>query len=326
LRIIRPHFFFMMQSLYSTRLIPALLAFLLSLALAACGGGLAAASITASTPALIGARDSSTPRLSGDTATDGLNWINYRRQQVGVPLLERNGRLDTAAVGQSHYLQLNKKVTHVQTVDNPGFTGVTLADRLAASGFGFTQTGHAFGEVIAATGTQSGFNAADELVTAIYHRFVILEPMSKEAGAGAGTAGDSTYFTTDVAADGLDRGLGSGNFITYPAANQQLVPTLFNSDGELPDPTPGRNQVGFPVSIHADLVSTVNVQRFTIQPRGGAPLPVQLMTNANDPNTPVSAAAIIPLDILIAATTYDVRFVGNVDGVAVNRSWQFTTQ
>jgi uncharacterized protein YkwD len=307
-------------------MIPALPVLLLSILLAACGGS-ASDSATVSTPALISAKDSSTPRLSGDTATDGLNWINYRRRQVGIPELKRNARLDTAAQGQSNYLELNQTVTHVQTVDNPGFTGVTLADRLAAAGFGFAHTGYAFGEVIAATGSTSGFNAADELITAIYHRFVILEPMSKEAGAAAvSTTGSSTYLTADVAADGLDQALGNGGFVTYPIANQQLVPTLFNSDGEVPNPIPGRHQVGFPVSVHADLVSNVKVQSFTIQPRGGPPLPVQLMTNASDPQTPVSAAAIIPLDVLVASTTYDVQFVGDVNGVAVNRSWAFVTQ
>jgi uncharacterized protein YkwD len=315
-----------MSSLYPSRAVPVLVACVLLLALAACGGSIASAD-TASTPSLVSAKDSSTPRLSGDTAIDGLNWINYRRRQVGVQTLTSNFRLEAAAQGQSNYLQINKVVTHVQSVGYPGFTGVTLADRLSAAGFGFSQTGHAFGEVIAATGTNSGFNAADELITAIYHRFVILEPMSKDVGAAADEAVDgSTYFTADVAADGLNQGLGSGKFVTYPVANQELVPTFFNNDGETPNPVPSRHQVGFPISIHADLVSTVSVQHFTVQPRGGLPLPVQLMTNASDPNTPISAAAIIPLDVLAAATTYDVAFTGSVDGTAVNRSWTFTTQ
>lgn len=316
----------MLPSLGRRRTNPVLLACALSLFLAACGGSIATAE-SPSTPALVGATDNTTPRPSGDTAADGINWINYRRQQAGVPALTRNARLDAAALGQTNYQQVNQIVTHTQIVGKPGFTGVSLADRLSAAGFGFSQTGHAFGEVIAATHTDSGFVAADELVTAIYHRFVILEPMSKEAGAAAANAiGGATYLTADVAADGLNQGLGSGNFITYPAAGQELVPAFFNNDGETPDPVPSRRQVGFPISIHADLISTVSVRRFTVQPRGGSPLPVQLLTSAIDPNTPASAAAIVPLDVLAAATTYDVRFDGNVDGVAVSRSWAFTTQ
>jgi hypothetical protein len=37
-------------------------------------------------------------------------------------------------------------------------------------------------------------------------------------------------------------------------------------------------------------------------------------------------AAIVPLAPLKAATVYDVSFVGAVDGVAVTKSWSFTTK
>ncbi len=296
---------------------------LLSLALVACGGAPADA---ASSAAVVSARSEDAPRASGDSATDGLNWINFRRQEAGLTLLQRNARLDVAASGQSRYLQTNQTVTHVQTVGKPAFTGVTLTDRLTASGYAFSRDGHVSGEVIASTGSRSGFNAADELVTAIYHRFVVLEPMSKQAGVAVAAGSDGIYFTADMVADGLDHGLGIGKFITYPVADQELVPTVFHSDGENPAPVPDRHDVGFPVSIHADLLSSVQVQRFTLRPHGGAPLPVQLLTSATDPNTPTSAAAIIPLDVLLASTLYDVQFVGRVDGQPVSRSWQFSTQ
>ena len=297
---------------------------LLFLTLAACGGSPADANVPAAA-SKVAVRDEA-PRTTGDTATDGLNWINFRRRQAGLTALSRNQLLDHAALGQSAYLELNDIVSHVQSAGKPGFTGTTLADRLAASGYGFANNGHAFGEVIAATGSNSGFNAADELVTAIYHRYVLLEPMSKQAGAAAVSASHETWFTADTAADGLDQGLGAGHFITYPVAAQTAVPTLFHNDGEKPEPVPGRHDVGYPVSVHADLLSSLQVQRFSLRPRGGNPVPVQLLTAATDPNTPTSAAAIIPLEVLQAATTYEVQFAGRVDGVQVARNWQFTTQ
>jgi len=103
---------------------------LLSLALVACGG--APADAASSTAAVVSAHSEDAPRPSGNSATDGLNWINFRRQEAGLTLLQRNGRLDVAASGQSNYLQANKTVTHIQTVGKPAFTGVTLTDRLAA--------------------------------------------------------------------------------------------------------------------------------------------------------------------------------------------------
>ena len=266
------------------------------------------------------------PRATGDTATDGLNWINFRRRQAGLGTLARNYRLDRAAYGQSSYLRANNTVSHLQIIGRPGFTGATLTDRLSASGYGFINSGHAYGEVIAATGSNSGFNAADELVTGIYHRFVVFEPMSKQAGVAAVNGRSETYFTADTTADGLDQGLGIGHFITDPASAQTDVPTLFHNDGEKPEPVPGRHDVGFPISVHADLLSAMQVQRFILRPRGGTALPVQLLTSSLDPNTPTSAAAIIPLDVLASGTTYEVQFVGRVDGVQVARNWTFTTQ
>jgi len=302
------------------------------LLLAACGGAPADAYPAASTKAattVTTARDdamSAMPRTTGDTATDGLNWINFRRRQAGLSALARNLRLDHAAQGQAGYLEVNRTVSHVQTPGRPGFTGVTLTDRLASSGYGFANVGHAYGEVIAATGSSSGFNAADELVTAIYHRFVVLEPMSKQAGVAAVNGNNETYFTADTTADGLDQGLGAGRFITYPVAAQTEVPTLFHNDGEKPEPVPGRHDVGFPISVHADLLSSLQVLHFSLRPKGGAALPVHMLTSVIDPNTPTSAAAIIPIDVLQAATTYEVQFVGRVDGVQVARNWQFTTR
>ena len=297
---------------------------LLLLLLAACGGAPADAYVPAASNKSVARNDQ--PRATGDAATDGLNWINFRRRQAGLSALTRNLRLDRAAMGQANYLQANRTVSHTQTAGRPGFTGVTLTDRLAASGYGFANNGHAYGEVIAATGSDSGFHAADELVTAIYHRFVVLEPMSKQAGAAAVNSRSETYFTADTTADGLDQGLGVGQFITYPASAQSEVPTLFHNDGEVPVPVPGLHEVGFPVSVHADLLSSLQVQRFTLRAKGGAQLPVHLLTSAIDPNTPTSAAAIIPLEVLQPATTYEVQFAGRVDGVQVARNWQFTTQ
>jgi hypothetical protein len=98
------------------------------------------------------------------------------------------------------------------------------------------------------------------------------------------------------------------------------------SDSESPDPVPNLNEVGYPISVHADISATVTVTRFTVRPRGGADLSVRLLARAVDPDTPQSAAAIVPLAKLTAGTTYDVSFSGTVDSVAVTRNWSFTTK
>lgn len=308
----------MAQSFRSASIISALLAALL---LAACGGG-GGGDGTSSAATL----EQNAPQATGNTATDGFNWFNFRRQQIGEQALARNNALDGAAQGHSDYQKINNTITHEQIPGKAGFTGEEVMDRLTQAGYQFTQNGRA-GEVISSSGNTSGAHAADSLIAAIYHRFVIFEPMFKEVGAGAATvAGGATYFTTDFTANGLDSGLGTGQSIVYPFANQTNVSINFFSDNEEPDPVLTQNEVGYPISIHADTISTVVAQTFTVQPRGGAVLQVQLMQKASDSQTPKSVAAIIPLNVLASNTIYDVQFIGTIDGIAVNRTWSFTTR
>jgi uncharacterized protein YkwD len=298
--------------------------------LAACGGGgggsSSASSNTASStplPLEVGA-----PVLTNDIATDGRNWINYRRGQVGMSTLAHSNIIDIAALGHSEYQRTNNTVTHEQTSGKPGFTGVTELDRLTAAGYVFANTNHAYGEVISATTNQTGAYMAEELITAIYHRFVIFEPVFKEIGTGAAsTSAGYSYFTADFTANnGYGAGLAAGTVAVWPFNGQTQVPINFFSDYEEPDPVPNANEVGYPVSVHANITSIVKVQSFSVRPRGGSDLTVRQLSHDVDSKTPASAAAIIPLTRLASATTYDVSFSGTVDGTPVSRSWSFTTK
>lgn len=312
---------------------------LASLILTACGGGGDdKSSVTTSTNAAasISPQDIGVPAATGNTATDGLNWFNFRRRQLGLQVLSRSSVIDTAALGHSIYQRDNDTITHEQIEGKMPFTGRTAGDRLRRAGYTIPVNGFAYGEVISATTDTSGFNAAEDLIAAIYHRFVIFEPLFKEAGVGAaGRSGGLTYFTTNFTAIGLTGGLAQGNIVQYPVADQTRVPRNFFSDNESPDPVPNANEVGYPVSVHANITDILEVQTFTITPRGGNPLPVRLLRKADDVHTPESVAAIVPLSPLAENTVYDVRFVGRVSGVGsnsapwstnINRSWSFTTQ
>lgn len=267
------------------------------------------------------------PGATGDTAIDGFNWFNYRRSQIGLSMLTCNEMINKAAAGHSNYLRLNNTVTHDQVSGNPGFTGVTTQNRLANAGYALTGQ-YAYGEVISAAASNDGFYHAEELIAAIYHRFVIFEPRFREMGTGTATGNGYTYFTADMAASGtLAPGLGVGKIVSYPKDGQVSVPTSFDSDTESPDPVPNLNRVGYPVSVHADIDSSgITVTSFTINPRGGAQMTTRLLSSATDQHTSKQAAAIIPLSTLAPNTTYDVSFVGKVDGVSVTKNWSFTTK
>lgn len=300
-------------------------------ALVACGGGSGSSTTPAAVtaPASVLPLEPGAPVMLNNVSTDGLNWINFRRAQIGIPVLTRNSVVDIAAQGHSEYQKTNNIVTHDQTEGKPGFTGVKLINRLNAAGYLISSSNsYAYGEVISATTNNSGFYMAEELITAIFHRFVIFEPKFKEIGTGAATTSSGyTYFTSDFTANnGYGPGIGSGNVVMWPANGQTKVTPNFYSDYESPDPVEGINEVGYPISVHADINVALVVQSFTVRPRGGADLSVKLVKAGSASDNRSSAAAIIPLSALKANTTYDVTFAGTTDNVAITKSWSFTTK
>lgn len=304
------------------------------LALSACGdgvddsqrdqpGGGTAVTPSPAAPAPTPAADA--PALTGNIALDGRNWINYRRAQIGVPAVSQNAQIDNAALGHSEYLRINNLLSHDQEAGRQGFTGVSLEDRLAAAGYTLDKDrGFAFGEVISGSSNGSGFFMTEELITAIYHRFVIFEPMFREIGTGAASASRGYhYFTADFASrSGYGPGIARGTIVTWPFSGQTGVAPNFFSDTEEPDPVPDRNEVGYPISVHTNLDSTLAVGSFTVRPSGGADLQVLRVA----PLKNETAASIIPVLPLRAATTYEVNFTGTVNGAAVARAWSFTTR
>ena len=317
-----------------------------ALALAACGGGgggndtPAPAPTPASPPITQPApvtpppvqapvpADPGAPAVTGNVATDGLNWLNYRRAQAGLSVLPRNGLIDNAALGHSNYQRQNE-VTHVQEAGKAGFTGKVLFDRLAAVGYA-NPNSYFYGEVISASTNGTGAYLAEELITAIYHRFAIFEPRFREIGAGATTDSRGyTILTVNFAANGgYGTGLGSGKVAVWPVDGQAGGRTNFFSDYEAPDPVADLNEVGYPVSVHADADVRLTVSSFTIRPRGGAVLNAKLLSaDADSKNTTTRAAiAIVPMAVLAKNTTYDVSFVGTGNGVPITQNWSFTTR
>ena len=123
------------------------------------------------------------PRFSGDVALDGLNWFNFRRQQAGLSPLSWVALLDASATAHAKYQQQNNLITHGQDDKRSGFTSEQSPDRLLAAGNTLTQQACAKGEAVGASKQADGFALADVLLTAVYHRYVILELAFDRFGA-----------------------------------------------------------------------------------------------------------------------------------------------
>jgi uncharacterized protein YkwD len=274
-------------------------------------------------------QDASAPVLTKNVAVDGRAWINYRRSQIGLPPLTESVTVARAAQGHSDYQRINNIVTHEQTRGKQGFTGVTLQDRLKSAGYSFAEDNR-IGEVISASDNQTGFYMAEELVTAIYHRFVMFEPVFQEIGTGSATnSANYAYFTADfVTNNGYAAGLAAGTLATWPLNGQTRVPINFDSDQEKPDPVPDARLVGYPISVHTNLTRTLTVRSFTVRAHNSnSNLTTRLLIKDNDANiSTASVAAIIPIAPLVANTVYDVSFSGAIDGTAITKNWSFTTK
>ena len=294
------------------------------LMLGACGGESSNDGLPGT--AQLRAQEIAAPPASGDVASDGLIWFNFRRQQAGLLPLARDAVLDQAATAHAQYQLLNHSVAHEENPGRPGFTGFDAPQRLQAAGFPLTTATVADGEVIAATARPDGFAAADGLITAIYHRYLIFEPRFSTAGAGAATRpGAYSWLTVNMVAPRQSSGLGKGQLVVWPHAGQRSVRANFYSNQETPDPVPHHDEVGYPVSVHADFSSVLKVQRFMLRERDGRLLAVRQLDSDSDRDTPPSAAAIVPLLPLRASTDYDVEFSGTIDGQPVSRQWSFRT-
>ena len=94
---------------------------------------------------------------------------------------------------------------------------------------------------------------------------------SAQCRSSATNSSGYAYFTADMAANnGFGSGLGANNLVTWPVANATAVPTNFLSDYESPDPVPNQNEVGYPISVHADLGTVLTVSSFTVRQHGTA--------------------------------------------------------
>lgn len=260
-----------------------------------------------------------------DQESAALRQVNLRRQQIGLPHVTSNARIVAAAAAHSAYLAAHNLTGHYENASQypAGFTGVSPGNRLDAAGY----TWSTYSEVISA-GPSTGALAVESLIEAIYHRFGIFAPAVDEAGAGFvdNHPDYGSMLTIDLGSRGaLTNGMPAGWVGVYPYVGQTSVPRDFYSDEESPDPVPGANRVGYPISLHVGHGLSLTVASFTLKTAAGQNVAVTRLAAATDTHTPSSAAAIIPSQPLAAGQTYTASFSGSASGTPVTMNWSFTT-
>ncbi len=262
--------------------------------------------------------------ISGEEAL-ALERINLRRSQVELPVVARNTMIDTAARAHSNYLALNNLTGHFQSQSQfpNGFTGNNPGSRITAAGYNWTS----YNEVIA-FGPASGATAIDNLIEAIYHRFGLFSTRASEVGIGMVDTHPAYQYvlTADLATTRSPTPSQPDTWIgVYPYSGQADTPRDFYSDEESPDPVPGANRVGYPISLHVDANLTLAMSSFTVKNAAGQTLAGSTLKSSSDSNTPASVVAFIPTSPFDYGSSYTARFVGAVGGAPIDKSWSFST-
>ena len=228
------------------------------------------------------------------------------------------------------YLNSTGQAGHYETERTDAYyTGRTPFQRISGAGYDYAVAG----EVVGSLSSADPAAVLDALVMAIYHRFIILSSDFTHAGLGVASrrvqGSDMVDVTVDFGSLTPPPARPPSALTPYPADGQQGVPLDFDPAHESPNPMPGHALVGYPVSLQVDERYTLTMHSFSLHAvssgASGPALAARLLTHAVDPETPASAAALIPLSPLSPSTTYEVVFSGSVDGSPVSRSWRFTT-
>jgi uncharacterized protein YkwD len=259
-----------------------------------------------------------------------LERVNFYRMLAGLPPVATEPRLLQVAQSHSSYLDSINEISHYETdKTNPYYMGHSPFDRIDAVKYDYAHAG----EVIARQPSAHPAAAVDALMTAIYHRFIILSSDVTQAGPGAvlkahqGT--EELSVTVDFGTETPPPLPDPSDLTLYPIDGHQGVPLDFDPQEEFPSPMPGHTLVAYPVSVQVDSRHTLVVETFEIyavtSDGRGPRLDAKLLAHSVDEETPDHAAALIALAPFAPSTTYEVVFSGSVNGVNVSRTWRFTT-
>ncbi|MBC3883618.1 CAP domain-containing protein [Undibacterium griseum] len=249
------------------------------------------------------------------------NEINAIRKLIGLGLLAQNTLLDKSANNHMKYVVANNpNNAHIEDPLKSGFTGVAPIDR--ASYMGYTGS---VGELV---GFGNGLDAVKGLMNTIYHRDILLDQTTEHVGISL--LPTTTVPVADVEIGSIKGQRNASDFLTtYPFDGQKNLPLQMAL--ETPSPfgiayTDYATKTSSPVAFYSASGTALIVSSFTVS-QGANLLTGRVLTSSNDTNglTRKNAASWLGIAPFQPNTTYTASFTGTVNGVAVSRTWTFTT-
>lgn len=253
---------------------------------------------------------------SGPKSNDAAEMLgvhNALRAAIGAPAVRGDDRVTAAAQHHAEYLARAGAIGHDETPGQPGFTGASVRDRLAAQGYA-----DATASEVAAS-SDSGTEDVRFLWDLPYHRLGLMHPQAAVAGWGHAEIGGHTatvgVIVFDFAAAAPDR-------VRSPAAGQRVAGSW--AGDETPDALPpgAARPAGYPVMVVYSGAPSVDLKGATLTDANGRDVAVSVIPQIYERDY----AGVIPTAPLDAGGRYRVRFELSVAGTDVVDEWEFETE
>ena len=241
------------------------------------------------------------------------------RGKAKLPAMNCVDSIMKAANNHSNYIGLNGwTLTHTESSNNPGYTGVQFWDRMAYTGYAGSPS---FEVVHSVADAHEAITGQNGWINTLYHRIPFVAYGTKDFGFGYASGGGQTS-TTDF---GSGNSFSKTSMTTWPADGDTAVWTTFHNAYESPNPLPNQQVAGYPVTIVGG--GTLTLATHTIMANNVAVNHV-LMNSSNDPVglIPSSQIYLIPNSVLSKNTKYTVHVTGTVNGsTSYDLTFSFTT-
>lgn len=254
-----------------------------------------------------------TGTAASSTAAAMLGAHNELRAAIKVPSVRGDERVAAAAQRHAEYLARNAAGGHEEAAGQPGFTGASVRDRLAAQGYAATTTSEV------ATSVGPGTDGVSSLWVLPYHRLGLMHPHAVVAGWGyaeiegrRATVGVLVYDFASIAPD----------LVRSPSAGQR-VPGSWDGQ-EFPDVliAGASRPVGYPVMLLASMARTVELRGARVSAPNGDLIPHHVVPQLYERDY----VGIVPARPLAPGARYRVRLELTIGGTDVVDEWEFETE
>jgi len=238
---------------------------------------------------------------------------NELRAAVGAPAVRADDRVTAAAQHHAEYLARAGVIGHDETAGEPGFTGASVRDRLAAQGYADATAS----EVAASSDT--GTEDVRFLWDLPYHRLGLMHPHAVVAGWGHADIGGHTatvgVIVFDFAPAALER-------VRSPAAGQRVTGSWAGEESPDPLPPGASRPVGYPVMVVYSNAAQVDLRSAKLTDASGRDIAVSVVPQIYERDY----VAVVPTAPLAAGARFRVRLELSVGGSDVVEEWEFETE